>query len=245
LPEGYELDFVVPSGSPDVFKNLIDYIDKEISILMCGENEAGQAEAGSRASSQVANVVRVVKAAELSEMVSQTLTQSLIRWIVDLNFGTDVAAPSLTREFRIEESPLTMPDVSLLIQSGYTPKKEWIERHFRVELQDATDFETNKEGETEARTTYDPETDGDLYGSIFGNEETAAAEGGEEEQQSVQDLDTGEEVGLGEAPDLDSDGDGIPDAEENPEDEQQPQKKPFGDEEVTEDEATEEALNKG
>jgi len=233
LPEGYELEFVVPSGSPDVFKNLIDYIDKEISILLCGENEAGQAEAGSRASSQVANVVRVVKAAELSEMISQTLTQSLIRWIVDLNFGVDVAAPSLTREFRIEESPLTMPDVSLLIQSGYTPKKEWIERHFRVELQDATDFETNKEGETEARTTYDPNSDEDLYGSIFGNEEEAAPEGGEE-QQSVQDLDTGEEVGLGEAPDLD--GDGAPDDQ---------QQKPFGDEEVTEDEATDEALKQG
>ena len=246
LPEGYELEFVVPSGSPDVFKNLIDYIDKEISVLICGENEAGQAEAGSRASSQVANTVRVVKAAELSEMVSQTLSQSLIRWIVDLNFGTDVTAPTLTREFRIEESPLTMPDVSLLIQSGYTPKKEWIERHFRVELQDATDFETNEEGETEARTTYDPESDEDLYGSIFGNEEEAAPEGGDE-QQSVQDLDTGEEVGLGEAPDLD--GDGVPDDQqaaggEVPTPEEEPQK-PFGDEEVTEDEATDEALNKG
>jgi hypothetical protein len=141
-------------------------------------------------------------------MISQTLSQSLIRWIVDLNFGTDVVAPTLTREFRIEESPLTMPDVSLLIQSGYTPKKEWIERHFRVELQDATDFETNQDGETEARTTYDPESDQDLYGSIFGNEE-AAAQGQPEEQQSVQDLDSGEEVGLGEAPDLD--GDGVPD----------------------------------
>jgi phage gp29-like protein len=57
---------VEPHGSPDVFKNLIDYIDKEISVLICGENEAGQAEAGSRASSQVANTVRVVKASELS-----------------------------------------------------------------------------------------------------------------------------------------------------------------------------------
>ena len=156
----------------------------------------------------------------------------MIAGIVDLNFGTDVAAPVLTREFRIEESPLTMPDVSLLIQSGYTPKKEWIERHFRVELQDATDFETNKEGETEARTTYDPMSDEDLYGSIFGNEEETAPEGGDE-QQSVQDLDTGEEVGLGEAPDLD--GDGVPDD----------QQKPFGDEKVTEDEATDEALKQG
>ena len=167
LPEGYELEFVNPSGSPDVFKNLIDYIDKEISVLICGENEAGQAEAGSRASSQVANTVRVVKASELSEMISQNLTQTLIRWIVDLNFGTDVTAPVLTREFRIEESTLTMPDVSLLIQSGYTPKKEWIERHFRVEL------ESKKESAPPAQentTTYNPDEDQDLFGSIFGAE---------------------------------------------------------------------------
>ena len=93
---------------------------------------------------------------------------------------------------------------------------------------------------------YDPETDGDLYNSIFGADD--AGMGGEGEMggdgpQSVQDLDTGEEVGLGEAPDLD--GDGVPDAEENPEEAGQPQKKPFGNEEVTEDEATEEAREKG
>jgi hypothetical protein len=162
LPEGYELEFVVPSGSPEVFKNLIEYIDKEISLILCGENEAGQAEAGSRASSQVANTVRVVRASEISEAISHTLTQTLVRWIVDLNFGTDVAAPSLTREFRIEESPLTMPDVSLMIQSGYTPRKEWIERHFRVELEEK---EVSEEESTE--TTYDPQEDQDLFGSVM------------------------------------------------------------------------------
>lgn len=165
LPEGYTLDFINPSGSPDVFKNLIDYIDKEISILLCGENEAGQAEAGSRASSQVANTVRVVKASELSEMISHTLTQTLVRWIVDLNYGTDVAAPVLTREFRIEESTVTVPDLSLLIQSGYKPKREWIERHFRIELEE--EEEGDQEGEN---TTYNPQEDSDLFGSIFGDQ---------------------------------------------------------------------------
>jgi hypothetical protein len=107
-------------------------------------------------------------------MLSHTLTQTLIRWIVDLNFGMDVAAPVLTREFRIEESLLTMPDVSLLIQSGYTPRKEWIERHFRVELE-----EKKEEGEEGQPTTYDPEADKDLFGSIFGGGgEQAAAQGG-------------------------------------------------------------------
>lgn len=170
LPEGYELDFINPSGSPDVFKNLIDYIDKVISLLLCGENEAGQAEAGSRASSQVANTVRVVKASELSEMVSLTLTQTLVRWIVDLNFGVDVAAPTLTREFRIEESSITVPDLSLLIQSGYKPKREWIERHFRVELED------EEESEEEEATTFDAEKDQDLFGSIFGSNPEAASQ---------------------------------------------------------------------
>jgi len=171
LPEGYELEFVVPSGSPEVFKNLIEYIDKEISLVLCGENEAGQAEAGSRASSQVANTVRVVRASEISEAISHTLTQTLVRWMVDLNFGTDVAAPTLTREFRIEESPLTMPDVSLMIQSGYTPRKEWIERHFRVELEEK---EISEEESNE--TTYDPETDQNLFESVMGGEEGATTE---------------------------------------------------------------------
>ena len=171
LPEGYNLDFINPSGSPDVFKNLIDYIDKEISLLLCGENEAGQAESGSRASSQVANTVRVVKASELSEMISHTLTQSLVRWIVDLNYGVDVAAPTLTREFRIEESTITVPDLSLLIQSGYKPRREWIERHFRVELE-----EEEETGEEDAEnTTFNPEQDSDLFGSIFGSEPQAQA----------------------------------------------------------------------
>jgi hypothetical protein len=173
LPEGYELEFVVPSGSPEVFKNLIDYIDKEISLVICGENEAGQAEAGSRASSQVANTVRVVRASELSESISHTLSQTLIRWIVDLNFGTDVAAPFLTREFRIEESSITVPDLSLLIQSGYTPRKEWIERHFRVELEE----KDGKNGEPEEETTFDPQEDQNLFEDIFGAEGEGAAPG--------------------------------------------------------------------
>jgi hypothetical protein len=58
-----------------------------------------------------------------------------------------------------------MPDVSLLIQSGYTPRREWIERHFRVELEE----KSKKEEEAES-TTFDPQQDQDLFGSIFGGD---------------------------------------------------------------------------
>jgi len=177
LPEGYKLDFVNPQGSPDVFKNLIDYIDKEISLLICGENEAGSAESGSRASSQVANVVRIVRASELSEIISHLLTKTLIRWIVDLNFGIDVAAPTLTREFRIEESPLTVADVSLLIQNGFKPRKEWIQRHFRVDLEDELKPLFPGKEDPNAEVNFDPDKDKDLFKSIFGDEQDTTGTG--------------------------------------------------------------------
>jgi phage gp29-like protein len=237
LPEGYELEFLNPSGSPEVFKNLIDYIDKEIALVLCGENEAGMAEAGSRASSQVANTVRVIRASELSEMLSKTLTQTLVRWIVDLNFGTDVASPYLTREFRIEESPLTMPDVALLIQSGYTPRKEWIERHFRVELQqkevegakpqppgteEGPAPEESPEQPTEGEEGEGELSDEDLLKSIFGDDY---------------------EVPEGEEPE-ESDSETAPDGEEEPEEKEEAPKKPFGKEKITEDEAVAESEKK-
>jgi hypothetical protein len=239
LPEGYELEFVVPSGSPEVFQNLIDYVDQQIALLICGENEVGSAEGGSRASSEVGNLVRVVRASELSELLCHTLNDTLIRWIVDLNFGTDVAAPSLTREFRIEESKMTVPDLSLLIQSGYTPRKEWIERHFRVELEEKGPEGTAPEGEE--GTMYDPQTDQDLFGSIFGGgastqEADKAAAGAEvakaEEEVSSPPGATPEE----------SQSDAL--GEPNPEaalmaflDGTNKQEKPFGNEKITEDQA--------
>jgi hypothetical protein len=243
LPEGYELEFVVPSGSPEVFKTLIDYIDKEISLVICGEDEAGRAEAGSRASSQVANTIRVVRASEISEMLSHTLTQTLVRWIVDLNFGVDVAAPVLTREFRIEESPLTMPDVSLMIQSGYTPRKEWIERHFRVELED------KKEGEgapEEGAAQFNPQQDQNLFENIFGPEGEGAQPSSEQKQTAAADLQAAADevqTPAGATPE-ESQADAI---EEPSIDDllneilggSEDEEKPFGNERITEDEAVE------
>jgi phage gp29-like protein len=269
LPEGYELEFVTPSGSPEVFKNLIDYIDKEISLIICGEDEAGRAEAGSRASSQVANTIRVVRASEISEMISHTLSQTLVRWIVDLNFGMDVAAPVLTREFRIEESPVTVPDLSLLIQSGYTPRKEWVERHFRIELEDKK--EEGAEGEA---VTFDPEKDQDLFGSIFGDQAGATTpnEGGttpeanaasdmqaavaetaeppgatpeESQADAISEPAPEDELGavIDELPEPDAEGEEEPEMTLEDllgeEEEEEEEEKPFGDEEITEDEAVE------
>jgi phage gp29-like protein len=151
LPEGYNLDFVNPQGSPEVFSQLRDSLIKEINVLIAGEEETGNVEAGSRASSEIAQTIRQVRAQELSELLCATLNETLIRWIVDLNFGTNVIAPKIRRDFRIEEgSKLSMSDIGTMIEKvGYRPTKNWIENTFRVELEEPEENEGGEPPEIE------------------------------------------------------------------------------------------------
>ncbi|MFZ9244633.1 MAG: phage portal protein family protein, partial [Burkholderiaceae bacterium] len=117
LPEGFTLDFANPQGSPEVFTGLRDSLTAEITTLIAGEAETGDKGAGSRASSEVANDVRVVRAKELSESLCAELNQTLVRWIVDLNYGTNVQAPVIFRQFQTEsDSQLTMADVAMMVE---------------------------------------------------------------------------------------------------------------------------------
>jgi phage gp29-like protein len=151
LPEGYNLDFVNPQGSPEVFSQLRDSLIREINVLIAGEEETGNVDAGSRASSEIAQTVRQVRAQELSELLCATLNETLVRWIVDLNFGTNVIAPKIRRDFRIEEgSKLSMSDIGTMIEKvGYRPTKNWIENTFRVELEEPEENEGGEPPEIE------------------------------------------------------------------------------------------------
>ena len=138
LPEGFELEFVNPGGSPETFQQLRESLARNITVLIAGEDEAGSADAGSRASSEVAQTVRMSRAKDLSELVSHQLNDSLIRWMVDLNFGTNVASPKIFRDFDPKEDvQLTMAEVATMVKDvGYAPTEEWLTDRFDVEVED-------------------------------------------------------------------------------------------------------------
>ena len=138
MPEGYALQFVNPGGSPDTFSDLRSTLTADITLLIAGEDEAGSQGAGSKASSEVAQGVRVARAQDISELISRKLNNTLIRWIVDLNFGTNVKAPSIFRDFEIkDDTSLTMSDVATLVKDvGLKPTVEWISDRFNVELEE-------------------------------------------------------------------------------------------------------------
>ena len=136
LPEGFTLEFANPQGSPEVFSGLRESLTNDITTLIAGEAETGNKDAGSRASSEVADTVRLTRAKELSESLCSVLTHSLVRWTVDLNYGTNVQSPEIFRQFQTEsDSKLTMQDVALMVEKmNLRPTNDWIANHFKVEL---------------------------------------------------------------------------------------------------------------
>lgn len=138
LPPGFSLKFESPAqGNPDMFMNLIDHIDGVINLLIVGENESGMAEAGSYASSEVANLISSTRSQELSQSISTDLRNSLVKWIVELNFGIEKNIPYLERTFNLTKSNLTVTDLSTIKEKfGYQPSKSWIEHQFNIELED-------------------------------------------------------------------------------------------------------------
>ena len=138
MPEGFELDFVNPGGTPEIFEKLRDSITRDITVLIAGEDEAGSQGAGSKASSEVAQSVRLSRAHDISQLISTTLNKGLIRWIVDLNFGTNVLAPKILRDFEVKDDvSLSMSDVATLVKDvGLRPTVEWISDRFNVDLEE-------------------------------------------------------------------------------------------------------------
>ena len=138
MPEGFELDFVNPGGTPETFEKLRDSLIRDITLLVAGENEAGSQGAGSLASSEVAESVRLARAKELCDTISFTINDTLLRWIVDLNFGTNVEAPKISRDFEPQEDlSLDMAGVATLVKDiGLRPTTEWIANRFNVDLEE-------------------------------------------------------------------------------------------------------------
>jgi len=139
LPEGYNISFINPSGTPDTFIDIRESLIKEINMLITGEDEAGTSGAGSRASSEVALRVREVRAEELSQLLCEVLNQTLIRWIVDANFGVAVESPRIKRDFSVESDlKLTIGDLATLSERlGFTVKKSWVEENFNVVFEES------------------------------------------------------------------------------------------------------------
>jgi hypothetical protein len=140
LPQGFTYQYVTPNGSVEVFKDLNENLTREISVLITGEYEVGNVEAGSRSSSEVANLVRIIRAKEISELLYETINGTFVRWFVDANFGERKVYPRIERDFSdIQEDPtqLSIQDLAT-IQEKFSLQidKDWIQQSYRFKAEE-------------------------------------------------------------------------------------------------------------
>lgn len=114
LPPGFKIDTTAfPTGTQAQLSELLSVMDAYISNVITGESSIGQAGAGSAGKDQIANEVRVMKAKALSDLIHETLNMTVVRWLVDANFGPQAAVPRVWRDFtsEVDEPPKTLAEV--------------------------------------------------------------------------------------------------------------------------------------
>ena len=120
IPDEMDIQWLESNGRPELYNQLITYIDQQISFVINGETTVGQetGNVGSFARDQIADSVRMRKAKAFSEELDETINSTLVRWIVELNYpGRN--PPRLVRNFedlKQREDPVRM--VQVLSQLG-------------------------------------------------------------------------------------------------------------------------------
>ncbi len=165
------------AGRPDLYENLMAYIDQQISFLINGESTVGQdtGSTGSYARDSVADSVRMRKAKAFSEQLDETLNATLIRWIVELNYpGSSI--PRLARNFEDleqREDPVKVVQIATQLKAiGYDiTDLDWLRDKLEIpslDKADPADMMGGMPGMSESQTTESGESDAVVGESTIG-----------------------------------------------------------------------------
>lgn len=129
-PEGMVIELLeaARSGSVDTYDRLVRYMDEQISKAVLGETMSTTASAAGLGSgqAQVQDGVRLETSKADSDLLSSTLRETLVQWIVEVNMpGAPV--PSVYRNFAEPEDLVKRATRDAQIFAlGYEPTEEYI-----------------------------------------------------------------------------------------------------------------------
>jgi phage gp29-like protein len=115
------------SGSIDTYERLARYLDEQISECVLGETlSTNIGNSGSLAASKTHNEVRLELAKGDSDLLSDTLNETLIRWIVELNLP-GAKPPQLWRDFAEgDDLKVRSERDKNLVEMGFEPDLKYI-----------------------------------------------------------------------------------------------------------------------
>lgn len=145
------------AGSADVYRQLLEYCRSEINVAMLGQNQTTEKESNRASATAGAEVTQDIRDGDAS-IVAAALN-ACIRHVVDLNFGTDIAAPvyALWQQEEIDNS-LAQRDKALT-ESGVRFTHAYWQRTYNLQDGDLQPAPTNTASPAFAESTHRPALD--------------------------------------------------------------------------------------
>ena len=129
VPQGMMVKFLeaARSGSIDTYERLARYMDEQISECVLGETlSTNVGQVGSQAAAKTHNEVRLELAKGDSDLLSDTINETIVRWIVELNLP-NANPPKVWRDFAEGEDLKTRSEVDKnLGEMGFEPDEQYI-----------------------------------------------------------------------------------------------------------------------
>lgn len=125
MPEGYKVDFISPNlSNVDLLSELEKVCNTYISKVISGEANTGEQNSEGSVKQTVSNSIRYMKAKSFSDLLSETLNNTLIKWIVNYRFP-EAKPPKIWRNFNDVESVITL--LTQIKSLGFTTTEEYVE----------------------------------------------------------------------------------------------------------------------
>lgn len=140
VPQEVLLEMLEPKVGNVNYQNMIDYVDKQISIAVLGETLSTTSSPTGLGSStaQVHNEVRLELTEADAVLLAGTLNNTLIRWLVELNFA-QADAPRVTWDFSAPEDLKVRAERDAVVagMSGLRPTLKYIQQTYGGEWEAA------------------------------------------------------------------------------------------------------------
>lgn len=125
MPSKFSVDFVSPNmTSVDLLSNLEKVCNTYISKVISGEANTGEQGSEGSTKQTVSNSIRVMKAKAFSDLISDTINSTLIKWVVQYRFPK-AKPPKIWRNFRDVQEQIEL--LTKIKSLGYQATQDYIE----------------------------------------------------------------------------------------------------------------------
>lgn len=125
MPSHFKVDFMSPTlNGPDILSNLESLCNAYINKVVSGEANTGESGGGGVMRENVSNSIRLMKAKAFSDLISESLNNSMIKWLSLYRFPK-AKPPRVWRNFGDASGTIDM--LEKLRRLGFNTNHEYIE----------------------------------------------------------------------------------------------------------------------